>query len=191
MQGLTMQEIESSPFQIVRSRDDLAAPESQVAAARVFIIEESLGYLVNYLAKLFSQILTASLAPHGVYPGQWGVLLFLWVQDGQTQRELSRQVAIDEASMVRSIDRMERDGLVQRVRNEHDRRQIKIFLTEKGWGLRDQLVPCALVGNAVVTQSFTQEEQNQLSALFHRMIASLEDALSSQQERTYSGMRKD
>jgi MarR family transcriptional regulator, organic hydroperoxide resistance regulator len=179
-----MQEFESSPFQIVRSRDALASPESQVATARVFIIEESLGYLVNYLAKLFSQILTAYLAPHGVYPGQWGVLLFLWVQDGQTQRELSRQVAIDEASMVRSIDRMERDGLVQRVRNEHDRRQINIFLTEKGRGLRDQLVPCALAGNAVATQSFTEEEQNQLSALFHRMIASLEDALSSQQERT-------
>jgi MarR family transcriptional regulator, organic hydroperoxide resistance regulator len=179
-----MQERESSPFQIVRSCNDLAAPESPVAATRVFIIEESLGYLVNYLAKLFSQILTASLAPHGVYPGQWGVLLFLWVQDGQTQRELSRQVAIDEASMVRSIDRMERDGLVQRVRNEHDRRQINIFLTEKGRGLRDQLVPCALAGNAVATQSFTGEEQNQLSALLHRMIASLEDALSSQPERT-------
>ncbi len=179
-----MQERKPSPFQIVRSRNDLAAPESQVAVARVFIIEESLGYLVNYLAKLFSQILTTYLAPHGVYPGQWGVLLFLWVQDGQTQRELSRQVAIDDASMVHSIDRMERDGLVRRVRNEHDRRQINIFLTEKGHALRDQLIPCALAGNAVATQGFTESEHNQLSALFHRMIASLEDALSSQQERT-------
>jgi DNA-binding MarR family transcriptional regulator len=148
----------------------------------VFIIEESLGYLVNYLAKLFSQILIASLAPHGVYPGQWGVLMFLWVQDGQTQRELSRQVAVDDASMVCSIDRMERDGLVRRARNEHDRRQINIFLTQKGRALRDQLIPCALAGNAAATQGFTQEEQNQLSALLHRMIASLEDVLSRQQE---------
>ena len=154
-----MQEIESSPFQIVRSREALAAEDRQVPDARVFIIEESLGYLVNYLAKLFSQILTACLASHGVYPGQWGVLLFLWVQDGQTQRELSRQVAIDDASMVHSIDRMERDGLVRRVRNEHDRRQINIFLTEKGHALRDQLIPCALVGNAVATQGFTEAEQ--------------------------------
>src|SRR6266702_8652340 len=179
-----MQERKPSPFQIVRSRNDLAAPESQVAVARVFIIEESLGYLVNYLAKLFSQIHTACLASHGIYLGQWGVLMFLWVQDGQTQRELSRQVAIDDASMVRSIDRMERDGLVRRVRNEYDRRQINIFLTEKGHALRDQLIPCALAGHAVATQGFTESEHNQLSALFHRMIASLEDALSSQQERT-------
>jgi DNA-binding MarR family transcriptional regulator len=179
-----MQEIESSPFQIVRSREALAAEDRQVPAVRVFIIEESLGYLVNYLAKLFTQIHTACLASHGVYPGQWGVLMFLWVQDGQTQRELSRQVAIDDASMVHSIDRMERDGLVRRVRNEHDRRQINIFLTEKGRALRDQLIPCALAGNAVATQGFTEEEHNKVSALFHRMIASLEEALSSQQERT-------
>ncbi len=175
-----MQEFESSPFQIVRSRDALSDPESRIGAARVFIIEESLGYRVNYLAKLFSQLLTVYLAPHGVYPGQWGVLLFLWVQDGQTQRELSRQVAIDEASMVRSIDRMERDGLVRRVRNDHDRRQINIFLTEKGRALRDQLVPCALAGNAVAIRGFTESEQTQLSALLHRMVASLEEALSSQ-----------
>ncbi len=179
-----MQERESSPFQIVRSRDALASSESQVAPARVFIIEESLGYLVNYLAKLFSQIQSACLTPHGIYLGQWAVLMFLWVQDGQTQRELSRQVAIDEASMVRSIDRMERDGLVRRVRNDHDRRQINIFLTEKGHALRDQLIPCALAGNAVATQGFTESEQHQMSALLHRMVASLEEALSGQQERT-------
>ena len=178
-----MQELESLPFQIVRSRQALSHPESQSGPARLFIIEESVGYLVNYLAKLSTQLLTASLAPYGVYPGQFGVLVFLWVQDGQTQRELSRQVAIDEASMVRSLDRMERDGLVRRVRNEHDRRQINIFLTEKGRALRDQLLPCALAGNAVATTGFTESERHQVSALLQRMIVSLEEALSSQQER--------
>src|SRR5258708_38127491 len=155
-----MKEIDSSTFQIVRSRDALAAPGSQVADARVFIIEESLGYLVNYLAKLFSQIHAACLASHGISLGQWGVLMFLWVQDGQTQRELSRQVAVDDASMVRSIDRMERDGLVRRIRNEHDRRQINIFLTEKGRALRDQLVPRAPAGIAVAAQGVTVGDIN-------------------------------
>ena len=181
-----MQEGEVPPFQVVRSRDAFSDSESQSELAHVFIIEESLGYLVNYLAKLFTQLRTAYLAPYGVYPGQWAVLLFLWVQDGLTQRELSRQVTIDEASMVRSIDRMERDGLVQRVRNDNDRRQINIFLTDKGRALRDQLVPGAIAGNLLATRSFTESEQNQISALLHRMIASLEEAVSSQQERMLS-----
>ncbi len=178
-----MQEFESIPFQVVRSRADLGDLESQGIAARMFVIEESFGYLVSYLARLFAQLLTTYLAPHGVYPGQWAILMFLWIQDGLTQRELSRQVAIDEASMVRSIDRMERDGLVRRARNEHDRRQINIFLTEKGRALRDQLIPSVLDGNALVTKGFTESEQNQLFALLHRMIASLEEVLHQQQEK--------
>ena len=177
-----MQEKELSPFQVVRSRDALSDPKSQVVPAHVFIIEESLGYLVNYLAKLFVQLQTTYLTPYGVYPGQGAVLLFLWVQDGQTQRELSRQVTIDEASMVRSIDRMERNGLVRRVRNAKDRRQINIYLTDKGRALRDQLVPGAIAGNAVATQGFTESERNQVFALLLQMIASLEEAVSSQPE---------
>jgi len=179
-----MHEREAPPFQIVRTRDDLASAVGQVAHEHVFIIEESPGYLVNQLAKLFTQLLTTYLASYGVHPGQWGVLIFLWLQDGQTQRELSHQVAIDDASMVRSIDRMERDGLVRRVRNEYDRRQINIFLTEKGRALRDQLIPCALAGNAVATQGFTESERDQVTTLLHRMIASLEKALSPDPERT-------
>ncbi len=46
--------------------------------------------------------------------------------------------------MVRTIDHMERDGLVRRVRNVRDRRRIDIFLTDKGWALRDSLVPVPL-----------------------------------------------
>ncbi|QBD78982.1 MarR family transcriptional regulator [Ktedonosporobacter rubrisoli] len=179
-----MQERESPSYQIVRSRDDLKDLESQGDPAQIFIIEESLGYLVNYLARLFSQIHTAYLASHGVHLGQWGVLMYLWVKDGQTQRELSRQVAIDEASMVSSIDRMERNGLVRRVRNDHDRRQINIFLTEKGRALRDKLIPGALANNAISVNGLSEAEKNQLFTLLRRMIVSLEEALAHQQERT-------
>jgi DNA-binding MarR family transcriptional regulator len=84
--------------------------------------------------------------------------------------------------MVRSIDRMERNGLVRRVRNAKDRRQINIYLTDKGRALRDQLVPGAIAGNAVATQGFTESERNQVFALLLQMIASLEEAVSSQPE---------
>jgi DNA-binding MarR family transcriptional regulator len=177
-----MQELEPSTFHILRSRDDAASQASEVTDTSVFIIDESLGYLVNYVAKLFSQAHAACLARHGVHLGQWAVLMFLWVQDGQSQKDLSRQVAIDDATMVRTLDRMERDDLVQRVRNEHDRRQINIFLTEKGRALRDTLIPCALAVNEVATQGWTAAEQRQLSALLHRMIVSLEQASPLRQE---------
>ncbi len=179
-----MQGSSSSKYQVIRSADAAASPTGAGAAGDVFVIEDSLGYLVNFAAKLFARVHTACLAAHGASLGQWAVLLFLWAQDGQSQTELSRQVAIEDATMVRTIDRMERDGLVRRVRNPHDRRHINIFLTEKGRALRDTLIPCAIATNAVATQGFTEAEQHQLRDFLRRMIASLADAPAMQQERS-------
>ena len=91
-----------------------------------------MGYLVNRAAKAFSRALADRLAAHGAHLGQWAVLVFLWERDGQSQGELSRRVAIEDATMVRTVDRMERDGLVRRVRDARDRRRVNVFLTDKG-----------------------------------------------------------
>ena len=177
-----MQESSPTEFRIVRSAAD-ASPQEAAAAPQVFVIEQSLGYLMNYVAKLFARAHATCLEQHGVTIGQWAVLMFLWAKDGLTQTELSRQVAIEDATMVRTIDRMERDGLVRRVRNTHDRRQLNIFLTDKGRSLRDVLVPCALAVNTTAVQDFTDAEQHQLQAFLHRMIATLADAPGTQHER--------
>ena len=108
-----------------------------------FVIEESLGYLVNRAARVMAQQLAEELRPAGVAIGQWAVLMFLWSQDGMSQAELSRVVAIEPPTMVRTIDRMARDGLVERRPDPNDGRISRIYLTKRGRALRDELVPRA------------------------------------------------
>jgi DNA-binding MarR family transcriptional regulator len=67
--------------------------------------------------------------PAGIGIGQWAVLLFLWARDGMSQAELSRVVAIEPPTMVRTIDRMARDELVTRVPDPDDGRLTRIYLT--------------------------------------------------------------
>ncbi len=161
-------------------RDDLASSRDGASEDNPFVIEESMGYLVNHLAKAFARALAERLAAHEASVGQWAVLMFLWARDGQSQGELSSRVAIEDATMVRTIDRMERDGLVRRVRNVRDRRRIDIFLTDKGWALRDSLVPCAVAVNEAATRPFTDAEKQQLSDLLRRMIEALGSTPSTQ-----------
>ncbi len=177
-----MQEISSSSFRVVRSTAEAAFSQDEDAQTQVYSIEDNIGYRINYVARQLARFQAACLATHGVTLGQWSVLMFLWAQDGQTQGELSRQVAIDDATMVRSIDRMERDSLVQRVRNPQDRRQINIFLTEKGQALRDVLIPCSLAVNGVAIQGFTQDELRQFEAFLRRMSAELSQVAKLQQQ---------
>jgi DNA-binding MarR family transcriptional regulator len=70
--------------------------------------------------------------------------MFLWARDGMSQAELSRTVAIEPPTMVRTIDRMVRDGLVKRRPDPRDARISRIHFTNRGRSLRDELVPKTL-----------------------------------------------
>lgn len=137
--------------------------------SRIFVIEESLGYLVNRAARLMAQGLAERIRPAGVAIGQWAVLLFLWAGDGMTQAELSRVVAIEPPTMVRTIDRMVRDGLVTRALDPEDGRLSRIYLTERARSLRDELVPRAVAVNDEIVQRLTATEARTLRRLLTKL----------------------
>jgi DNA-binding MarR family transcriptional regulator len=145
---------------------------------RKFVIEESLGYLINRAARAFANRLAGELRPFDVGIGQWAVLLHLWGNDGMTQAQLARRVAIEQPTMVRTIDRMERDGLVTRSPDPTDGRATRITLTERGWALRDELVPLAAGVNRAATAHLTDEEVATLRRLLAKLVAAEAGRLS-------------
>jgi DNA-binding MarR family transcriptional regulator len=94
---------------------------------------------------------------HG-FGGQWAVLLFLWSHDGMSQAELSRVVAIEPPTMVLTLDRMVRDGLVERRPDPTDGRISRTYLTKRGRALHDELVPRAVAVNGRNLARLSAEE---------------------------------
>ena len=150
---------------------------------RTFVIEGSLGYLINRAARAFANRLATELRRFDVGIGQWAVLMHLWSNDGMTQAQLARRVAIEQPTMVRTIDRMERDGLVTRDPDPNDRRASRITLTERGWALRDDLVPLAAGVNRAATASLTAEEVTTLRELLAKLVASEAGTLRHDEDR--------
>ena len=146
---------------------------------RTFVIEESLGYLINRAARAFANRLATELRPFDVGIGQWAVLLHLWGNDGMTQAQLARRVAIEQPTMVRTIDRMERDGLVARAPDPNDKRASRITLTERGWALRDALIPLAAGVNATATGTLTADEAETLRRLLAKLVSAEAGTLTS------------
>jgi DNA-binding MarR family transcriptional regulator len=136
-----------------------------------FVITESLGYLVNRAARSMAHALAQELRPAGVGIGQWAVLLFLWARDGMSQAELSRVVAIEPPTMVRTIDRMARDGLVARVPDPDDGRLTRIHLTERGRSLRDELIPKAIAVNTATLGRLSPDEGRTLQRLLGKLVS--------------------
>ena len=67
----------------------------------------------------------------------------------------------------------ERRGLIERRRNEKDRRKVNVFLTRQGKALEKKLLPYAVDVNRIALKSITPEEAEVLRGLFRRMKDSL------------------
>jgi DNA-binding MarR family transcriptional regulator len=141
--------------------------------------EESLGYQVNHLARLLAQALAAGIAPYGVVPGQFAQLLALFEQDGLTQRELCDRVGIEQATMAKTLQRMQRDGLVRCDPDPDDGRRIRVYLTDQARAIEHDLVAAARSVNAAATNGLTDRQTATYLNLTARLIANLE-GLSNQ-----------
>jgi len=127
--------------------------------------DDSLGFLMTRTARSMKRALDMRLAQHGVTSTQYAVLFVLWEEDGLSLTDLGKRLYFDGPTITGIVDRMERDNLVERRRDNTDRRVIKVHLTKMGKNLRDTLLPLGPEVNRVATADFTREEKSQLKWL--------------------------
>jgi len=92
-------------------------------------------YLISRVTLLVTSALKKEFASVGadfVKPAYLAVLMSLWSEDGLKVVELARRAGLETSTMTGLLDRMERDSLVSRQPDVHDRRASRIYLTERG-----------------------------------------------------------
>ena len=75
----------------------------------------------------------------GTTRAQWIVLFRLREQEGLSQVDLADVLELQPISLVRLLDRLVEHGLLERRHDPHDRRAHRLFLTEAGRQLVDDL----------------------------------------------------
>jgi MarR family transcriptional regulator, transcriptional regulator for hemolysin len=99
---------------------------------------------------------------HGMTRAQWGVLLRLERHEGMTQAEMADALEIQPISLVRLIDRLCEQRLVERRPHESDRRANRLYLTPKGRTSLERLAPLGREIAARLLAGFGQTETRQL-----------------------------
>lgn len=106
------------------------------------------------------------------YP-QYLVLLVLWQNDGIGVREIAKQLNLDSATVSPLLKRLEKVGLLSRVRSVDDQRTVKIHLTEQGKSIQDEV---ANIQKKVACQTGLSDMQYQeLRNKLHSLIATMKD----------------
>ena len=102
-------------------------------------VPEPLGHILSRICRLVHARMYALVGQVGLHRGQPLLLKALWGQDGLTQTELTELLHVRPATMTNMIKHMEQAGLVERRRNERDRRVSHVYLTEAGQDIQGQV----------------------------------------------------
>lgn len=128
----------------------------------MYNIENSIGFLLSKAYQRAWAILREELEQYDLTPPQFALLAFLWQQDGLTQVELSEKGQIDRSTIGGLIDRLERNGLLERRQHPQDRRAHKICLTEHGKEMENTLSACAERSLQRITSGLNGDEIKEL-----------------------------
>ncbi|KTD24032.1 MULTISPECIES: MarR family winged helix-turn-helix transcriptional regulator [Legionella] len=125
--------------------------------------------LIKKASRLLIKKANELLKPYGLTDAYTYFLIALYQQEGLTQSEMHKQIGIEQPTAVRTLDRMERDGLIIRTPSTTDRRAIQIRLTEKGRNCRKIIEQCAHELNEFALKGFKEEEKHMLKQLLGRL----------------------
>ena len=125
--------------------------------------------LIKKASRLLIKKANELLKPYGLTDAYTYFLMALYQQDGLTQSEMHKQIGIEQPTAVRTLDRMERDGLIIRTRSATDRRAIEIRLTEKGQNCQKIIEQCAYELNQFALNGFKEEEKSAIKHLLKKL----------------------
>ena len=139
----------------------------------IFIDKDTLGFIVCHADLKMKNNLMRKIKSFDLTTEQWMIMNRLFEEGGISQKELSERTLKDQGALTRTLDRMEKKGLVKRQLNPYDRRSFLIYLTEEGQEIWEQIVPVAEECIEDAVQGFTEEEVDSLTTLLRRVISNL------------------
>ncbi|CAM2144419.1 MarR family transcriptional regulator, transcriptional regulator for hemolysin [Pararobbsia alpina] len=152
---------------------ELTPPTSAEFAARM---EDSIGYLLARVrSNLWNAVTQHTMQELGVTATQASMLSMLASGQCLAAAELARQYGIDASAVTRLLDRLEKRGLLVRVRSQDDRRVVKLRLTEQGSEFAERMP--AIYEEVVdrLLRGFAPDEVSLLRSMLKRMQTNSND----------------
>jgi MarR family transcriptional regulator, transcriptional regulator for hemolysin len=95
-------------------------------------MEPPLGRRLYLGQRAVADVLDDRLSDRGASLWNWVLLREASLADGASQRELARRMRIEPPTLVRHLDKLADDGLVERHPDPDDRRVVRVIVTAKG-----------------------------------------------------------
>ena len=135
------------------------------------------GFLMSQIKYLSSRVWERLLKECGVdaFNGAQGRILYvLWEHEKLTITDVKRLTSLANTTLTSMLDRMEAAGLVERIPDKKNRRQIFIKVTEKAKEYREKYDWLAEKMNGIFYQEFSETEVHYFEDKLRKIVSNLE-----------------
>lgn len=135
------------------------------------------GFLISQVRQLQGRTFEKMLKDSGIeaFNGAQGRILYvLWEHEKLSITEIGRLTSLAKTTLTSMLDRMEAGGLVERIPDKKNRRQIFVTITEKAKGYKQMYDQVSNEMNTLFYQDFTRKEITEFENMLRRIIKNLE-----------------
>lgn len=124
----------------------------------------------------YSSLNYKSFSKLGIHPGQLPMLKIVSDQEGISLRRLADMLHVKPPTVTVTVQRLEKAGIVRREADPSDQRVNRIFLTQKGADMKEEIIRMLDENEKVLTKGFSEDEIRMLQGFFARMDENLVQA---------------
>jgi DNA-binding MarR family transcriptional regulator len=132
-------------------------------------VEDQVGHLLRRAHQRASAIFQAHIGAPDLTPTQFAALVKLRDEGSTSQNQLGRLTAMDRATILGVIRRLDARGLIARTADRRDRRRTLLSLTPRGRQLIARLAPNGFTVSARILAPLTEAERRTFLALLRRL----------------------
>lgn len=110
----------------------------------------------------------------GIHPGQLAFVKAIREHEGISQRELAEGLHVKAPTVAVAVKRLEKAEIICRRPDPKDQRISRLYLSEKGKSIAEEVTHMIEENEEVLTQGFSKEELEQLRGFFRRMSENMD-----------------
>lgn len=147
-------------------------------------MNKSIGRLINLLARKSQIYLGKVLSQYNLTAAEEPFFMAMQHYEGMTQEELTAIVCVDKAATARAVKTLEEKGYLLRMQDEKDKRQNRVYPTEKAKEIGKEVRGELMKFNKLLTQDMKEEDIDKLYSFLFQLEKNINKIYN---EKIYQG----
>ena len=141
----------------------------------MFQLDRCVAYIASNALKKISDTFNDILVRHGSTRVQWIALYYVAAKENISQSELAQKMNVQTPTIVRLVDRLEKEGYVRRIHDVDDRRRIQLRCTDTGRALNSAMLPIGDAFSEAITRGIDEDELNTFIDVLEKMVGNSQE----------------